>query len=290
MTSSSSSSHPSTSVKSLEILELTEKLYPKTLKTKLGEMILNVGKNYERYGGSGYVIDKVTCRGAINRLAECFYEANFNPPKKRRGKTLSGRAWGSKFHRQIYHKYKCITGIGVTCSCEKKFGIKTKAARKDTTMYGQLESFKNFLKDTGWQVLDCELVVGWRDIECATSLDVVCVDNLTNPKNFYVIELKTGYTQRYQPRTKDNTGKMKGTCGRLIENSYANHHQLQLWFGVECIKRTYDIDTAQAVVLYIKNDGKYKADYASSWWFNNLKMREMLRNQLCGTEPTFSLC
>lgn len=270
---------------------LKEKLYPKTLKTKLGELILNVHKNHERPEGTGFIINKVVCQGAINRLADCFYSSNFKHPKKRRGKTMSSRSWGIKFHRQVYHRYKCFSNTG-SCMCSQKFKTKskTRAVREGTMMHRQLQSFEKFLKDTGWIVFDCELVVGWNDINCATSLDVVCVDDIFHPKNFYVIELKTGYVQRYQPRTTDSSGKMRGPCGKEIVNSYANHHQLQLWFGVEALKRTYNIDTTQAVVLYIKEGKKYKADYAASWWFHDSKMKRKMQDQLCGNTATFRLC
>ncbi len=284
--SSSSSSQPSI-INNDE--EETFTLYPETLKAKLGKMLVTCHKNHERPEGRGYIVDKILCGGAVNRLSDCFYGANFNPPKKRRGKCMSSREWGIKFHRQIFHRYKCFSESKNSCLCEQKFHVKTKAARKDTKMHQQLEAFEKFLDKNKWKVYDCELVVGWSEIKCATSLDVVCVDDLCNPHEFYVIELKTGYTQRYQARTIDSSGMMKGACGKEIKNSYANHHQLQLWFGVECLKRTYNIDTAAAVVLYIKEDGKYKADYAADWWFKDLKMKKKLGDQLCGKISTFSL-
>lgn len=294
MASSSSSFHlsphsSSITTTELSIEELTQKLYPESLKAKLGKLIRDVHKNHERLEGTGYIIDKIICRGAIEKLSDCFYGANFKYPQRRRGKKASSRKWGIKFHRQIFHRYKCLPGHGSSCLCEKKFGIKTKAAREKTVMHSQLKSFENFLAEKGWFVFDCELVVGWKDIKCATALDVVCVDNLCNPTEFYIIELKTGYQQRYQPRTIDQSGKMKGMCGKHIDNSYANHHQLQLWFGVEALKKTYNIDTTNAVILYIKDDGRYKSDNAASWWFHDLKMRKKLQDQLTGRISTFDI-
>jgi len=273
--------------------DLFKKLYPQlplpgiSLKSKLGDLIQNVHKNHERLEGMGYIIDRIICKGAIERLSDCFYGANFKYPQKQRGKSASSRKWGIKFHRQIFHRYKCLTNQGRSCLCEKKFGVNTRIPKPKTVMHSQLKSFENFLTEKGWSVFDCELVVGWKGIRCATALDVVCVDDIFNPTQFYIIELKTGYSQRYQPRTIDDSGKMKGMCGKNIKNSYANHHQLQLWFGMEALRKTYHIDASNGVILYIKDDGKYKADYAASWWFHDLKTRKKLRAQLTGKISTF---
>lgn len=117
----------------------------------------------------------------------------------------------------------------------------------------------------------------------ATSIDVVCVDNLHNPTKFFVVELKTGYaSNRHTARTTDKTGMMKGPAGKTIPNSYANHHQLQLWFCVEALQQTYEIKASQAVVVYVEDTGKYKCDFAKSWWFANTRMSDKLYCQLRG--------
>jgi hypothetical protein len=270
----------------VDIEELTNILYPPTLQTKLANLVSNLHKNHERPKGMGYIIDGIVCQGAIGRLSDCFYGNNFKPPVKRRGKSLSSRAWGANFHRRIFHQYKCLGG---SCLCKSRFGKTSRKIKENSDMDAHLKSFENFLNETGWKVFDCELVVGWKDMKHATALDVVCVDDVFHPTEFFVIELKTGYPQRYQARTIDGSGLMKGACGKKIVNSYANHHQLQLWFGMECLQRTYDIKATNGVVLYIKSDGKYKADYAAPWWFNNTAMKKGLIDQLSGNISTFSL-
>jgi hypothetical protein len=282
MASTSSSSSSS----DIDIHQLTKLLYPQTLKSRLGDLISNSHKYHEREEGRGFVIDKVICQGAINRLSDCFYGSNFKYPVKRRGKKLSSRVWGTNFHRQIFHHYKCIGG---SCLCPKRFGTKTRRPKENSEMDKNLQSFENFLTERGWKVFDCELVVGWKEIKCGTSLDVVCVNDLDNPTEFFLVELKTGYPQRYQARTIDGTGMMKGACGKKIKNSYANHHQLQLWFGMECLRRTYNIKATNGVVLYIKENGKYKADDAAPWWFSDNEMKRMLSEQISGKISTFSL-
>lgn len=245
------------------------------IKSLLGELLKNQHKYHSREAGkAGFVIDGKVCTGALQRLGDCFYLGNFKPLKKVRNG--SSKVRGEQFHRQIFHYYKCTKK---DCLCTAKFGTKTRALTKGSVLSKQVDAFKLFLDFIGWKVFDCELVVGWKEIGCATSLDVVCVDNLLNPTEVYVIELKTGYHNlRYQARTINGIGNMLGIAGRDIPNSYANHHQLQLWFGMEALQRTFNIKAVQGVVVYIKNNGTFKIDYAAKWWFNNIeKQKELIK-------------
>ena len=241
---------------------------------------LNIKPPFTARGGGqrGFLTsENRSCTGAIARLQACFY-SNFKPFKIVRRKHASSCVSGELFHRQVYHTFVCQRRA--LCSCMSKFGKKTLAIRKGSMPERQINTLRYFLRTVQWQVLTCELVVGWEESRCATAIDVVCVDNLDNPTKVFIVELKTGYhVQRKTPRTVDGTKKMTGEAVKDIDNSFANHHQLQLWFCAEALKRSYDIQIAQGVVLYIHEDGGFDAEYAASWWFKDLNRQILLIRQ-----------
>lgn len=239
----------------------------------LGRARATVDRNYQRADNKGYVVDSVPCRGITKRLAEVFY-SNFKPMKRsRRTVGKSSVEAGEAFHRQVYHTYKCH----VACTCKARFGVKTLAPRKDSPLEKRMALFKKFLRDQQWYVYDCEMIVGCQEHHLATSIDLVCVDNLTAPTSVILVELKTGYTvQKNIPRTLDKTGKMTGIAGKHIPNTFINHHQLQLWFCCEGFRRSHGIFPTDAAIVYINDGRRVHAEFAAPWWFRNESMRREL--------------
>lgn len=258
-----------------EIIIQDEKI---DLKTNLGKILENK-TNYQMTKSKQFIINGTKCAGALNVLKDCFY-GNFKDFKqKRRVKNSSSKSAGTDLHKQIYHRYTCTTK---KCFCILKFGKKTKNPRKDSILHNLVKDFEKFLDDNQWTVFGCEIVVGLRDLKSATAIDVLCVDNLLNPTKCFIVELKTGYTvQRNTPRTVDPTGKMCGFVGKHIPNTFSNHHQLQLWFCFEALKKTYDIESSSQVVLYLNKDKPYKAVFQEHWWATK-SQRKALMNQLSG--------
>lgn len=252
------------------------------MKFLLGRMFIQQHKNYQLPRGGGFSLERERCCGVTSALAKCFYKDNFEHIKKPRGVQRSSKQSGIDFHRQIFHYYKCPPR---ECTmCLPRFGKKTKGVQKGSISSMRLKGFRDFLYDRQWFVLDCEVVVGIKQHNIATAIDVLCVDNLENPSAVFVVELKTGYNhKRHAARTSDKTGTMKGPAGKSIPNSYANQHQLQLWFGVEALWKTYNIRAAQGAVVYVDNKGNYSADEAKSWWFRNKQMQRKILKQLTGS-------
>jgi hypothetical protein len=117
---------------------------------------------------------------------------------------------------------------------------------------------------------------------------VLCVNSLSTPTKVCVIEIKTGYSAiRHKQRTIDETGMMIGDAGKDIKNTYANHHQLQLWFCINALRETYDIIASRidSCVLYLHPKHKYKSEMAASWWSEDKEMRERLQKQILLTLP-----
>lgn len=252
-----------------------------TLKGKLREMIKRRGECCHKDRTFGYLIDGVSCAGVTQRLAKCFWEPNFNHFKaRRRGKGASSREEGVKVHRHIYHQYKCERKGSPGCSCVARFGKKTRCCKAGSTTYNCLVAFREFLRAHQWKVWDCETVVGCPEMHCGTAIDVICVDNLKQPTQVYIVEIKTGYRSCLnQKRTTDGTGMMRGRAGKDIENTLLNHHQLQLWFETHALESLFDIKADQSVVLYLRNDMTYRPIFARDWWFRNAEMRERIYTQ-----------
>lgn len=225
----------------------------------------------------GFLIKGITYKGVTKTLASLFY-ANYKHMKKRRARGSSSKKQGDHFHRHVYHRYRCKK----ECTCRKQFGIRTAAPRLESLTERRLLALQLFLQDRGLVVYDTETIVVWGETSTATALDLLCVDNVKDPKEVVVIELKTGYdVQRNIKRTTDDTGMMRGSAGINIENTASNHHQLQLWFGMQALEHDYGIKPDSGVVLYF--DGKTGAvtsEWAKMWWFSSKKMRKALRLQL----------
>lgn len=280
------------------------------------KLIKQVGKHRQNSKTHEYVVNGVTCKGAVMLLSRCFYGKNFQGFKsRRRGKTASSRDAGIRLHQHIFHKFACAnelkkagaidvdantptSGTGgsvkktsrkkkkvvakkLKCSCKARFGKDVRKPQKDSDLDNLLKGFDAFLKKNQWKVIECEMVAGIVELGHATSIDVVCTENTKNPTSVFIVEVKTGYDRCLDtPRTQNNTGKMNGSCGKDIPNTFANHHQLQLWFGVEAFERTYDVRVSQAVVVYLKPSGKFKQIFGREWWFGSPTKRTQLYNQL----------
>ncbi len=245
----------------------------------LGRSRETIDRNYQAAGNKGYVIDGVFCRGITRLLHDTFY-SNFRPMGRRRGRIgHSSVEDGEAFHRQVYHTYKCRA----VCTCKARFGVKTLKPRKNSPLEERMKLFKAYLREKQWQVYDCEMIVGCQKERLATSIDLVCVDNIEAPTSVIIVELKTGYTiQKNTPRTIDTTGKMTGIAGQCIKNTFVNQHQLQLWFCCEAFERAHGIFPHAAAVVYVNDKRRVHTEFAATWWFRNEGMRRMLFAQLVG--------
>jgi hypothetical protein len=244
----------------------------------LGQARATIDKNYQRADNSGYVVDNVPCRGITKLLQRTFY-SNFKPIKIVRRKSASSVKDGDAFHRLVYHTYKCTS----ECTCKARFGVKTPRVRKDSPLAKRMELLNEFLRKQQWYVYDCEMIVGCPEHHIATSIDMVCVDNLDRPNNVILVELKTGYVvQKNIPRTLDKTGKMTGMAGKYIPNTYVNHHQLQLWFCCEAFQRSHGIYPTGAAVVYVNHGRRVHVEHAAPWWFRSKAMRDKMLAQLVG--------
>jgi len=252
------------------------------LKTILGRGRLAVARNYQRKQNMGYMVDGTQCKGITRRLKEVFYGGNFKEFGRRRLKGGSSREAGEAFHRHVYHRYLCLPRK--MCGCAARFGKATGAPRKGTDLSMRLALFHKYLKEKGWKVYDCEMIVGCQDKHYATSIDMVCVDNLENPTRVILVELKTGYTVDLKKKRTTTPGSenMTGIAGSRIPNTFNNHHQLQLWFCAEAFQRSHGIFPHDAVIVYVNPGKPVKEEYAAGWWFRNPKMRDLLFAQLNG--------
>ncbi len=280
-------------------------------KLLLGRALVTRNEYTQDLHTKAYSIQGVKCRGALNCLERSFYGSNFSPFKQglRRARGGSSRSLGDAFHRHVFHKYKCahvdckcplplidltkktktpikkkkVCRCKPTCVCKERFGRRTLNLKKNANaIQDMLKSFSQFLRETGLHVYDCEMIVGCRDIRVATSIDVVCVDNLKTPTKVFVIELKTGYTVQLKTvRTVKGTGNfMTGEAGKSIPNSLYNHHQLQLWFGAEALRKTHGIEAAGGYVVYVNRGHRLKYYAAESWWAKSTAMKTKMFSQL----------
>lgn len=247
----------------------------------LGAARARIDRNFQCANNKGYCVDGIRCRGITKLLQERFY-SNFRQMKRSRRKVGgSSVEAGEAFHRQVYHTYKCHT----VCTCAARFGTKTIKPRKGGPLEERMKLFKAFLQKQQWQVYDCEMIVGCQERGIATSIDLVCVDNLEAPTSVILVELKTGYTvQKNIPRTIDKTGKMTGIAGSTIPNTFVNQHQLQLWFCCEAFQRAHGIFPTGAAVVYVNDKRRVHVEHAASWWFRKKSMRESLMAQLVGQQ------
>lgn len=236
------------------------------------------GKNFQKRNG-GYVVDGKHMFGITRKLNRKFY-ANYKYMERRRIKNSSSKKDGDLLHRHVFHKYTCKTPK--TCICKERFGTKTRKLSETSPAAQRIKGLEAFLKKNQLKVYVSELIVGWKDVKTATAVDLICVDDLDNPNELVVVELKTGYdVQLNTCRTKDNSGKMMKPYCNEIDNTAANHHQLQLWFCVEALQKNHNVNVDNCLVLYLKHDATYKCIYGKNWWFKNSKMKEKLKKQLC---------
>lgn len=193
--------------------------------------------------------DSVFYSGLTRKLRDDLY-GNYKPPEKRRGKKSSSRSKGDLFHRQIFHAFCCSE----KCVCKETFGLRKKPAslRKGCEAEKRIESLEKFLDDNLLEIVDCEVPVRWRRTRTATLLDAVAVSKV-NPNNLFVLEFKTGYhcSVRGRASTDDKTGLMKDAA-KHIPNTPLNQHMLQLWFGMEALKRRFrnEMRVADGILIY----------------------------------------
>lgn len=267
---------------------------------------------------AGFVVDGEVFPGCTRLLHRLFYR-NFREFKeRRRSRTSSTKALGETFHRQVAHALMCTTATGEAvgkkrkkkntsnCSCLERFGSKARLPRKGSRNEKYLSLLLNYLRENNYICVYPELVVSWKEAGCATALDLLCTDNKENPKKILLVELKTGYAvQRDTPRTKEQELAKKPTpsfipgvtlhrpspssahrgmfekCVHDVPNTFANHHQLQLWFGVEALRSQHSVEVDRAVVVYFHTDSekRHKMDVRleSSWWKHDKKRRAQMR-------------
>lgn len=268
-----------------------------SIKSKLGIVISKSKENYQIKNNSGFMLNGIKCKGLLTTLKTNFYPNFISKNIKLRytkSKTkTNGMRVGDLFHRQTYHYFKCQNKLS-TCVCKDRFKRKTSNVKINTIQHARILALEQFLNKTQWKVFDCELVAGFSKHKIATAIDLVCVDNLLKPEMVYIIELKFGYAKGlHEVSAKHpNFSHMIGPAGSCIKNTYANHHQLQLWFEIEALKNTYNIECDYGAVVYIRDDPKkikkasYHAEYAQSWWFRNENFRLKLQSQLFSTSSS----
>lgn len=266
-----------------------------SIKSKLGNVIVKSKVNTPLKNNAGFKLNGVVCKGLLATMKKRFY-SNFIARNVKLRYTKSktktnGMRVGDMFHRQVYHYFKCYNKTN-TCVCKQRFKRRTSNVKVGTIHHARILALKKFLDISQWKIFDCELVAGFSEHKIATAVDLVCVDNLVKPQAVYVIELKFGYANGLHEVSspRDEFVNMLGDAGRHIKNTYANHHQLQLWFEIEAIKETYGIDCESGAVVYIrdgprpkkneKRSATYHVEYAQNWWFKNKITRNNLKKQL----------
>lgn len=245
-------------------------------------LIDQLGCNYQVKKTNKFVVHGTEYFGVVKSLSSCFYGANFKPMgARRRGKTLSSKETGIRVHQHIFHRYSCPGKTDKKkCVCKAKFGVAPRRPTTGSQLYNMLEAFKKFLAFHDWKVLACEVVAAVPESRRATAIDVVCTNNTKNPTGIFVLELKTGYVNgRKTARTLDKSGMMRGEYGKEIPNTMANHHQLQLWFGVEALEQTYGVKVDRAIVVYLRTTGTFVAESGKKWWWKNKELRARLYRQ-----------
>jgi hypothetical protein len=233
-------------------------------------------KDPSRSGGY-LIMNSVVCRGITNALKLKFYP-NFREFQIRRGQYGSSKKSGISVHKHIFHLVMCEKG---KCLCKGRLGSAPRMTRTTTSEIALLmKSFNLFIENlTNWVPFASEVVVATPDCNYATSVDLVCVDNIETPTKVCLIEIKTGYRAlKTKARTIDGTGRFIGTFGNLklaggkstLENNQANHHQLQLLYTTLAFEKTYKIPVAQAMIVYLQQVRPfYKIEPAASWWFHS---------------------
>lgn len=266
-----------------------------SMKAKLGNAINKSKFNVPIKNNSGFMLNGKKCKGLLSTLKTRFYPNFISKNIKLRytkSKTkTNGMRVGDLFHRQVYHYFKCYNKTA-GCVCKHRFKRRTANVKVNTIHYARILALEKFLKEAQWQVFDCELVAGFSKHKIATAVDMVCVDNILKPQKVYVVELKFGYARGLHDVSSSRAEfqHMIGEAGQSIKNTYANHHQLQLWFEIDAIRKTYDIVCESGAVVYIrdgpipkkneKRTASFHAEYAQPWWFRNASTRKNLRKQL----------
>lgn len=215
-------------------------------------------------GDRAIVVDGKRYPGITSKLKDVFY-SNYKPPVKyrRKGKSVSSKERGDATHRQLYHAFQCLK-VANECDCKKRFGKRTPNRSGTCTAVILL---REFLKKHHLEFWRGEMAVAWPELGLATFVDGVARHRLTG--RLYALEFKTGYPKESRRRASSSMSHqdhcMMDQASHLT-NCPHNQHQLQLWFGVEALKRTVakEHSVEDGILLYFDREG-VDVEWHSHW-------------------------
>jgi len=209
--------------------------------------------------------------GITKTLQDVFY-SNYKPPVKyrRKGRSVCSKERGDVIHRQLYHCFQCLKVAQGACDCRKRYGKRTPNRSKTSLPVALL---REFLRKHHLEFWRGEMAVAWPELGLATYVDGVAKHRLTN--RLYVLEFKTGYP-RESRRRASSILSVQDDCrmdrARHLLNCPYNHHQLQLWFGVEALRRTLgkEYQVEDGILLYFDREG-VDVEWHNHWRIHDAK-------------------
>lgn len=205
----------------------------------------------------GIVVDGRRYPGITKILRDTFY-SKYKPPVKyrRKGRSISSKERGDTTHRQLYHAFQCLrVSSKKSCDCKSRFGKRTSDRSEKCPAVILLGEF---LKRHHLEFWQGEMPVAWAELGIGTFVDGVARHRLTG--RLYVLEFKTGYPKESRRRAS-STMAFQDDCkmdkANHLSNCPYNQHQLQLWFGVEALRRTVEKNqiVEDGILLYFDREG-----------------------------------
>jgi len=202
-------------------------------------------------------------RGITELLKSAFY-GNYKRPVRcrRKGRSQSSRTQGQIVHRQLFHAFNC-SKPSVVCRCRDLFGMRSPNLKRKPT---NVRLFQELLRRQQLDYVEGELAVAWSDLNVATRIDAVVRHRIT--KHLYVVDFKTGYPAESRRNASTQYPLLdKGRMERLasLDNCPLNQHHLQVWFGIEALRRTWVHEQiADGMVAYFDSEG-VSIDWHNRW-------------------------
>lgn len=113
--------------------------------------------------------------------------------------------------------------------------------------------FFSSLRERGLRPIKAQVVVGSKEINVATRMDVLCMDNDSKTPGYVVLELKTGYLHYYDR----HTGNTMPAPLEVLPDSPYNQHQLQVGMTRWLFEKTYPRSQVKnAFVVVLSSDGR----------------------------------
>jgi hypothetical protein len=206
--------------------------------------------------GNAIVVGGNRYPGITKVLRETFY-SNYKPPVRyrRKGRSVGSRERGDAVHRQIYHAFHCLRVAKGACDCRQRYGKRT-PDRSRTSL--QVALLREFLRKHQLEFWRGEVAVAWPELGLGTYVDGVARHRLTG--RLYALEFKTGYPRESRRRASSMLA-IQDDCrmdhARHLSNCPYNQHQLQLWFGMEALRRTVgkEHEVEDGALLYFDREG-----------------------------------